>query len=211
MRKTRTPIGPLFVLLVVALAGTGLVHGLWSESLTFTGEVNTGVLHASWTGGICTDFYDWPWPAEGTGEAEGKDVGTTTAALDPSDSTSLIVTVTNGYPSYASDCQVEFTNDGTIPWKIRGISLEPGAGLTNCAVAGTDQNKSLSCDQLSVELVDGVGGQWEPGGTAASSLRVHIEQPAEMDATYGFVAAVCVGQWNEDASLDECFVAGSNT
>jgi len=195
-----TSLMVLFLLLVLA------VYGLWSKTLLIEGTVETGRVHARWSGAICQEFFDWPWPPEGTGEVEGKDVGSTEVAIDAQDSNLLHFLIENGYPSYAVDCQVEYVNDGTIPWMIRGTTIIPGPGLTNCTLTGA-QTKTLICDQLSVVFVDGIGSQIDPGDGAASSLRVHVEQQAAQNAEYTFEVKVCVGQWNEPATLQQCIDA----
>jgi hypothetical protein len=165
--------------------------------------VETGRLHARWDAAICSEFHDWPGP-EGFGEVDGKDVGSTTATVDPDDNNLLHLMIENGYPSYSVDCEVEYVNDGTIPWVIRGttiVSLSPN--LHNCVLTG-NQTKTLSCQELTVVLVDGVGSQIDPGDGVASSVRVHVEQPAEQNAEYNFAIQICVAQWNEAATFNEC-------
>jgi hypothetical protein len=207
VRRRVPPVGVIAVLLLLALASIGVAFGLWSKVLTVEGTVQTGSVHAKWSGAICSEFHPWPFGFDITpGEAEGKDVGSTTVAPDPSDDNNLFLTVENGYPSYAVDCQVEFVNDGSIPWKIRGIGIVPGPDLTNCTVTGS-QTVTLSCDQVTVIYVDGVGAQFEPGDIAASSLRLHVEQEADQNASYQLDVRVCVAQWDEPATLAECEAA----
>jgi hypothetical protein len=206
------PLGAMAVMLVLALATVGVVFGLWSKVLTIDGTVNTGTVHATWSGAGCFEFHPWPFNFTFNGEFEGKDVGSTTATLDPLDNNNLILTVENGYPSYSSDCEVEYTNDGTIPFVIRGISIVPTSPLlTNCNLTGNNgiggQPVTLSCDQLTVVFVDGVGQQIDPGGIEASSIRLHVEQDADQNAAYEFQVRICVAQWNEAASYAECEAA----
>ena len=208
-KALRLPLGILVLVLLVLLAMTGVAYGLWAKTLTIEGEIHTGTLHGKWTGALCTEFHPWPYSIATAvlGEAEGKDVGWFEVEVDPTDDNRLLITAWNAYPSYAVDCQVEFMNDGTIPWKIRGIALSPGQGLTNCIQTGTAQNPALECDQLTVQLMDGIAAQYEPGEVTAESLRFHVEQPAEMGSVYKFFVDVCVGQWNEFATGPACFAA----
>jgi hypothetical protein len=201
------PLGLVAVLLLIALASLGVVYGLWSKTLTIEGTVNTGRLHARWDGVICSEFHDWPWPPEGTGEVLGKDVGSTDAYIDPNDNNTMHLVIENGYPSYSVDCEVEYVNDGTIPWIIRGTTILPlSPNLHNCVLTG-NQTKTLTCDELTVILVDGVGSQIDPGDGVASSVRVHVEQPAEQNAEYLFAIQICVGQWNEPVTFGQCVAA----
>lgn len=194
------------LLLVCAAAALGVGYGLWSKSLLILGTVDTGKVDARWTLATCSEFF--PWPAGGNaGEVEGKDVGWTTTQIDPIDPQILHVTIHNGYPSYAVDCQVHFTNSGTIPVFMRGTTLTPVSdNLTNCTLTG-NQSKTLACDQLTVKFVDNIGAQFDPGDELASSLVVHVEQPADELATYTFSVGVCMAQWNEPATAAQCFGA----
>ncbi len=201
------PLGAMILMLLIALAGLGVAYALWSKTLSIEGTVQTGRLHARWDGAICSEFFDWPWPSEGSGEVEGKDVGSTTVFIDPNDNNLLHLNIENGYPSYAVDCEVEYVNDGTIPWIIRGTTIVPTSpNLTNCTLTG-GQTKTLTCDQLTVVLVDGIGAQVDPGDGVASSVRVHIEQAADQNAEYLFEIKICVAQWNEPATFGECVAA----
>jgi hypothetical protein len=203
------PFGAMVLLLLLALASIGVVYGLWSKMLVIEGTVQTGRLHARWDFGICSEFHPWPPPTPPgliNGEVGGKDVGSTTIAIDPNDNNRLFVTINNGYPSYAVDCEVEYVNDGTIPYFVRAISIIPGPGLTNCRVTG-NQTKTLACDQLTVVFRDGIGLQVDPDDGLASSLRIHVEQKASQNAEYTFDVQICVAQWNEPATAAECFAA----
>jgi hypothetical protein len=192
--------------LVCAVAALGVGYALWSKSLLILGTVDTGRVDARWTLATCTEFY--PWPVGGnSGEVEGKDVGWTTTQIDPQDPAVLHVTINNGYPSYAVDCQVHFTNSGTIPVFMRGTTIIPvSVNLTNCTLTG-NQSKTLDCDELTVKFVDNIGSQFDPGDELASSLVVHVEQPADQLATYEFEVEVCMAQWNEPATAAQCFSA----
>lgn len=202
-------LGPLVMALVFALAVLGVAYGLWSKTLTVGGTVQTGDLNADWTLASCGELHGWPGPFQ-QGEYLGKDVGSVTAAIDLLNPQVLHFTVENGYPSYVADCEVEYTNTGTIPLNIVATDIVPGQGLTNCTLTG-NQTKTLSCDQLTVVFVDGIGLQLDPDDTVASSLRIHVEQLAKERTTYGFEVRVCLAQWNESPTAAECFTAAGNS
>lgn len=200
-------MGAIVLMLLLSLAAVGVVYGLWSKTLTIEGVISTGRLHARWDGAICAEFHDWPWPPEANGEVDGKDVGSTQIFVDPNDNNLMHLVIENGYPSYAVDCEVEYVNDGTIPFLIRGTGIEATSpNLIGCELTG-NQTKTLSCDQLTVVLVDGIGSQIDPGDGVASSVRVHIEQAAAQNAEYAFAIRICVAQWNEFATFGECVAA----
>jgi hypothetical protein len=190
--------------LLVALAMMGVGYGLWSETLTINGTVYTGEVDARWVFASCGEFYPWPWGGH-SGEVGGKEVGDTTWSIDPSGHI-MHITVRNGYPSYAVDCEVHFIVEGTVPVMIRGTTIVPGANLTGCSLTG-DQIKVLHCNELTVEFWDGIGTQIHPEDGGSSSLRFHVEQPAEENATYEFEVGVCFAQWNENPTAQECFAA----
>ncbi len=202
----RAPAATLSILLLIGLASLGVGYGLWAKTLRIEGVVHTGEVEARWTRVSCAEFHPWP---DGTlpGEAEGKDVGVTTASIDPADDQLLHITLSNVYPSYAVDCQVHFENNGTIPVIIRGTKVVGGSNLTGCTLSG-DNKKTLRCDQLTVVFTDNLGVQLHPHDEAASSLTVHVEQPAAQGETYTFDVLVCMAQWNEEVTAAECFAAG---
>ncbi len=178
---------PLLLLTLVLILGSmGLVYGLWSETLTINGTVNTGSVDAAWVFVICSDI-------------EGKQVGTTSGQIDPQNNKLLHFTIGNGYPSYTGDCQVEFRNTGTIPVRVEEIKFTPGDGLTNCSVTQSPTTGSFTakCDQLEVEFVDNLCVQLHPGDKVASSIRVHVEQGAGENSTYKFRVDIKLVQYNE--------------
>lgn len=199
-------ISVLAAVLMLSLASVGIGYGLWSRTLSISGIVETGRVDAKWILANCSEFH--PWPGGGIqGEFEGKDVGETTATIDPQDDQILHIKIDNAYPSYAVDCEVHFVNDGSIPVFIRGTVILPVTGnLSNCSVTG-NQTKTLKCDQLTVIYVDGIGAQVDPGDGMASSLVVHVEQPAGQNATYEFDVIECMAQWNEPATAEACMAA----
>ncbi len=192
---------------MLALAAVGIAYGFWSGTLTIVGTVDTGAVDARWATAICQEFHTWPRLPSGPGdlgEAEGKDVGSISATIDETNPGLLHVRVENGYPSYAADCEVEYVNDGTLPWVIAGIAVEPvSPNLTGCVLSGR-QSRTLSCNELTVVFVDGIGSEIFPGDLVASSLRVHVEQPAQQGTEYRFLVAVCVAQANGQPSPGDC-------
>jgi hypothetical protein len=209
-RESRFPVVLTALLLLLSLAVLGVGYGMWSKTLFIRGTVNTGTVDAKWVGAICVEFHSWPnFPqsSDDLGEFEGKDVGSTYFQIDQDDDQIVHVTVTNGYPSYAVDCEMHFEYEGTIPVIVRGTNIVPiSENLTNC-VLSSDQPLTLSCDQLTVIYTDGIGSQLHQGAQEASSLTIHVEQPADQLSTYKFEVWHCMAQWNEDATAEECFVA----
>lgn len=190
LRTRRAQVTALVFALVVALAGLGLGYGLWSKVLTVNATVETGDVDAEWTSCLCNDLGLDPDQEGGT---KDKDVGSTTCSIDEGDPQILHFLVQNGYPSYFVDCQVEFTNTGTIPviiedWRMVNLDFTPASA------------KDANDGPVWVHFVDGVGAQVDPGVEQGSSLKIHVEQMAEELAEYNFDIEVCLRQWNEDGT-----------
>lgn len=212
-QATRTSIlaiGVVFLLLV-----TGVAYGLWSETLRVEGIVHTGEVYGEWTSCICIDsdagsldpLPPDPWPYSYPPWVR-KDVGRTTCAIDSTDPRILHLTISNGYPSYWGNCEVHFANTGTVPVVIRGYRIV-AHNFTRATKNGAGNG------EIWVRYWDGVGAPMEPApcdeenGSCeqAGSLQFHVEQPALENHTYRFSVLLCLGQWNETATLDECLAA----
>jgi hypothetical protein len=173
--------GLLCLAIVLALGSLGVGFALWSDTLYIEGMVCTGEVDVEWTYCGCSDV-------------ESKDVGTITCEIDGSDPHILHFTVDNGYPCYEADCEVEFTNVGTVPVIIEDINIIP-EDFTNASAYGANDG------ELYVVYVDGISLQLHPfpdePHTSASSLRIHVEQMAQEDTCYHFDVEILVVQYNE--------------
>lgn len=207
LRRNSMPIGALFMVLVLALAGLGVGYGLWSKLLLINGIVNTGTVDAMFAlaftdddnvvnngdkdGGATPD--DGECELFGTGSCDpkafgpnpdryDKDVGVCRAAVS-ADGMSLTVTVANGYPSYHCTVWFDILNSGTIPVKIQSLTLAP--------LNFTEEQVTVALSQLTC------GQQIDPNELAQGDVHIHVEQGAEMDATYTFTSDLLLVQWNE--------------
>jgi len=189
-------IGLLCLALVLALGTMGVGYALWYEDLYINGTVETGNLDAIWTACYCFDNGLDPNP---DGSDKGKDVGSTICQIDGSDPHILHITVTNGYPCYWNDCEVELTNVGSIPLIIESIAiLNPN--FTPATAYGADDGP------VWIGWVNGVGTQLAPypspdpfnhPDSSGSSFKIHVEQCAAQGAVYTFSLKVKVVQYNE--------------
>lgn len=195
--NTKARVTALVLVLVVGLAALGVAYGHWTKVLDIDGTVNTGDLDAGFTQARSDD------PDDSIDPGKDKHVGRLDCYVDGLDPQILHFDVTNGYPSYEADCQVEYTNTGTIPWVVEDITFVEGTNLTGCTVNQSPTTGSFvaSCDQLTVTFVDGLCTQIDPGDPwgIASSVRVHVEQNAEELTQYGFDVEILLMQWNETA------------
>jgi hypothetical protein len=229
-RKPALPIGVLATALLVGLATIGIVNGLWSKNLVILGTVETGDLNADWTtssgsdGQGSLDPCSNPWNPIDCDSFPHKDVGQLDCLIDDEDQQIVHFVVRNAYPSYEADCEVHFTNTGTIPWNVIGFAIDPAEGLTNCIIeAQGGQSLTVACDQMTIKYVDNVGVQFDPGDEGASSFIIHVEQAAAQGtctgtgfgtaswtttcterASYAVDLKACVAQWNETATFQQC-------
>jgi len=144
-------IGVLFLVALMALAGTGAGYALWSETITINGIVNTGEVDIEFSdqlsndpkGALCLDPSEhgaWTYPDIHTpggwywiGARYTKDVasidcllskvGTVPTEPDNDGDDTLTVTITNGYPCYHGNIAFSIDNIGTVPVKIQSIKL----------------------------------------------------------------------------------------
>jgi hypothetical protein len=177
----------IFIVIIIALAGTSAGYALWYEDLYIKADVNTGEVYGFWSACYCFDAGLDPNP---DGTRKDKDVGWTTCIIDDDDPRILHITIYNGYPCYWNDCEVEYTIGGTVPVRVQSIEIIP-YGFTLASDYGADDG------EIWVKMVDGLGSQLHPGDESAGSFKVHVEQSAEQLTTYEFDIIIKVVQWNE--------------
>lgn len=145
LKGTRARLTALVLVLVVGLVALGVAYAQWTASLTINGTVNTGSVDGSWTDAHCWD-----------NETPPPDVGTVSVLGLSSDT--LTVTVGNAYPSYEAHCDVKYTIGGSIPVKIKSLTItEPPAGEIDCT------------------FIDGASAAvYLPGQPVASNFEIHV-------------------------------------
>ena len=162
----------LLVTLVVALLVMGIAYAKWSKTLYIRGTVNTGKLDVIFANVGCDD--------EGIDPGKDKDVGECCVEVSP-DGESMTVTINNAYPCYYCTIEFDLVNTGSIPVIIASVTIN-----------------NPNPDELTVELKpELVGTQIDPECSVHVSLYVHLEQPADMGASYSFSITIEAVQWNE--------------
>jgi hypothetical protein len=208
MKKSNLPIAGLIIVISLLLISTGVAYGLWSKTLDLNGTVNTGSINVHWDGCYCADNgidpfpNPWPYPYP---KPDPKDVGETICEVDSQDPTLMHMTVNNGYPSYFTDCEYHFENLGSLPVKIIGYKTYPN-NFTLASANGAEDG------ELWVKYYDGVGSVMDPcpdddNCEQSGSVMLHVEQPAQMNSTYTFDVKICLAQWNEPATFNQCLAA----
>jgi len=203
MKRGFFSAGVLFLVIVGLLGALAVGYGLWSKTLTVNGTVHTGNFNADWDWvtvsdqGLdpCTERNpNWD-PALGKCPAPAKDVGSCNAWIgtDPQD---LFILIGNAYPSYECTITAAISNTGSIPFNVLvdGYSADP--------------ELDIICDDPSGKQVD--PGQ-PPDNELPVSCWVHVRQEAKERSYYTASATLCVAQWNESPSIDECLAAAGQS
>lgn len=220
-------VGWLVMLLVIALAGIGIGWTLWFKTLTISGVVETGRVHA----GIVNAFTDDDdvvndtakdsLDADDCADIGGVDIdGDGLTSCDPAacgrdpkprydkdvarcdaaitdDPNKATVTKRNVYPSYHCTAWFDIVNDGTIPVKVAAATIN-GKPLQPGAPTPFD----LSGDGLpdvEIEVPDlELCKQIDPGDEPMQlEVRQHVLQEAPQGASLTYTLEVQLNQWNE--------------
>jgi hypothetical protein len=106
------------------------------------------------------------------------------------------------YPSYYDDCEMEFTNTGSIPIAVPYLVIEGPAGASLATDIFTDDGAiwvEWSGETPPEPQID----PFPPFSVATGSLKLHVEQSALQNARYSFTIAVCYHNWNEPTRAED--------
>jgi len=197
-------IGLLALALVLALGTLGVAYAKWSDTVTISKTIGTDNVEVEWGTYTPWDMCDSgikdfnidlvKYPTTTTWVQTGKDVGCT--EVTGLDTDSLTVTVTNAYPKYYGDIEVEFCNTGSVPVKLQSIVARP-VGEWSLASEAWFFNVEDCDGAIWVDTVDGVGTQIDPGECKAASVKWVVQECASQSATYEFTITWTVVNWNE--------------
>lgn len=201
MKRAVFSTGAIFLVLVAVLGALAVGWGLWSKTLQVNGTVQTGDFNAQWTEvstndpganlDPCTDANPNPnecnYPRKHVGKCE--------AWVDEHDDQLLHVEIENAYPSYECTITASVKNTGTIPFNIVGGTVTPFPNELDIRCAGPGQEPI----------------QVDPGQTVQGSCWVHVRQEAKERQTYEASGILCVAQWNESPSLQDCLAAAGKS
>ncbi len=172
MRKRKinsfAKMGVLSVALIIALGVTGVSYGLWSETVSISGIIETGIIDTEldWIGSEVVP------PTGGTG------IG------GYADDMTLHVTVTNAKPNvdYYSYFNIDnFTGFGTLPVNIASYDIVGSYDGVVAEITG---------------IV--VGEQIDPGETIyGSELHIYLTDDTNQDVNLEFTVTVSVVLWNQ--------------
>lgn len=106
-------IGVIFLISILALAGTGVGYAMWLDNVDITATATTGNLEYRITNFAVTDqtkIGDQPATWTGAGSYGG----------EPE---SIIVTVQPTYPGWEAICQITVKNTGNLPLKMHSLKM----------------------------------------------------------------------------------------
>jgi hypothetical protein len=141
-------IGILSLVLIVVLASIGIGYAMWSDKVTISGDVNTGILTVKIASQYDNDASNQndpkvagSWDFSGatpvwTGDRYTKNVASATSTYDTKDGRWAAIHITNGYPCYWGSSAWDVHNIGTIPVKLfkqQLVSLTLGITETTLA------------------------------------------------------------------------------
>lgn len=200
----RLPLGLLAILLIVLLAGVGVAYGLWSETLTINGTVNTGEVDVGFSGPYVTEWVDvngYPkWePREKDRYAECTAVATN---LDPNSNGNegITITVDDAYPSYHCAVKFDISNLGTVPVHITRPYVPEGQEIPSWVTVS-------ACYPQWYQL--------HPGNSAWAWILIHFtnddydNELVDENGTYTFTFQVDALQWNEAPAADATLATSS--
>jgi len=237
-------LGFLFLALVLVMGTLGVSYSMWTNQVTLNANVNSGNVCLKWTTGNnldpcvtlpkVSDDYSLIIPVSNATNPNAwnynqglpyfqtsKDIGCT--SVTGFTSNSLTVTVTNAYPGYYNDLEVDFCNCGSIPLVLQNITVTTH-GFTNAATAVTnmwnDPPVNGVCTPVWVSVHDGLGTQVDPqswctptnGLTCckAASVFIVVQECAAMNSCYSFTITWNAVQWNEYNSANAIMTYNSD-
>jgi hypothetical protein len=154
----------------------GVAYGMWTSSLTISGNISTGSMRGEWSGPLgCTCSNDDPLH-----------VATTACQRDPSDPTLMNFSIQNGYPGYTTSCTLRYHYTGTIPAIIQSETIHAlspsGFQLDTGPVPGDGE--------IWVNFTNGLGAPIDPSTgvnvSQTSVLDVQVEPNAHPSTSYKF-------------------------
>ncbi|MCD6391228.1 MAG: hypothetical protein J7L92_04475 [Dehalococcoidia bacterium] len=219
-------IGLLCLALVLALGTIGVGYAMWFDTVTIEGTVDTASLTMGFQELNVWEDPEVEGKDVGSINGYLDVEKGSHWVTDPHDGHNepiydkIVISINNAYPCYWGHITFVVANGGTIPFVITGLKLaDPtgelnfmwqtpppaspayglfwkdlnGNGVYDPPVQGGDPGELI----IWVKYVDNIGKQLEPCDEAKSELDLHVEQAAEQNHTYTFVATIKAVQWNE--------------
>lgn len=208
MKMKTGKITALFLVSVLALAGTSMGYALWYDELYIDGYIETGEIEWVYTGSIAYMDPDYSIPDyhcnpefEGGNWWQGdKDVGWTYAEI--TNDHLATIKLHNVYPCYFNMISLYMQVLGTIPVRIQSVTFESEYESvtieTGMPIFDLDLNGDGNPDIEFWWKDNFFGDQYHPSDYVEEiSFWLHVMQPAPQDANLEFTISMQVVQWNE--------------
>jgi len=210
----RLPLAFLAILLIVLLAGLGVAYGLWSETLTIEGTVNTGNVDVQFADvSIEEKVYDYNVRQEISEPQAKANAANCTYQITGTgtDNETLVITAQGAYPSWR--CYVHFSVEsiGSVPvhvFRPERQSVSP---------SDDDLPEAFWCDFSTSQsgttaMLEGATPQWgwptppppqykqlHQGEKLICHIKIHFDNNEGIgeNSTYKFKYTILAKQWNE--------------
>jgi len=209
MKLKTGKIAVMFIVSIMALAGTGAAYALWSETLTITGTATTTEL--DW------EFYNPLWPVDPTlpplfGNLDHgidpfltKDVGSNDAEFFDTDGDGdydkMVLTITNAYPQYNDHIVFAVHCNGQLPLHIWKVVFKNMADQeVETLYANGDVYLDIDGDgdaDIWITWGDNFGLQMHYCDWTDMSFNFYILQECPQGVPLTFTIEVVAGQYNE--------------
>ncbi len=220
----------------VAVIGTGF--GVWTGALDVGGTVNTGHVSLEVVDAFTDDdgivnqagfddeddnafnvqlFDGWSTSSSadpaGTGadpkDHSDKDVGRCSTTVVSASTVS--VTKDNVYPGYNCTTWLDYTNTGSVPVRVRRVTVDGSFSAINVATSSDVLSLDLSGDSApdaDVALSNiSPCQQIDPGATVRMDIEQSILQKAPQGSSLSYTVEVETAQWNELATSTDAITA----
>ena len=160
-------LAAIFATVIIALVIVGFAYGNWSETLTIEGNITTGELDVEFKNISCSCSEEMTCTATGV-DTDGD-----------GDFDKIEVTVSNGYPGGQCNVTFDVHNCGTIPAKIKDISITGNTAQVATTLTGLSEG----------EIID-------VGGIKSCKLTLEVTDQAEEVTPYSVTVTIDVVQFN---------------
>ncbi len=215
----RLPLGLLAILLIVLLAGVGVAYGLWYETLTIDGTVNTGEVNVKFgtvqiEEGVAVNWDNLKDPIPEP--KEKADAANCYAEIlnQGTDKETLQVTTKGAYPSWHCFVTYEVVSTGNVPVHIDkpGYKLVSGPGWMDLGISecklfkagNTTAEKEAACSETDLSKCPPPPTYWQlhEDDKLQCKLTIHFnnyegEVPISEKSKYTFQYQIVAYQWNE--------------
>jgi len=198
MHKRRIVILPMLLLIMLSVLGFAYAH--WTDTIYIKGSVETGTL----TVGFEKTPVD-PNVVDNEGTTERpQDIGKASCYLedeytDPKTGKTiyrtLVLTVTNAYPSYYVGLTFVVKNAGTLPLHIKNVVFsDPTGRLVYDPATKEFTDTKTGKVALNAGIINLVSVKLHPCDNTKAEVDIHVKQDASQCTTYTILVTIVAEQ-----------------